>query len=141
MSARRILWAMLVTPLLALGACSDRSIEITPEHGITLQDRVIGAGAPVVEGSTVRAHYVVRLPDGTVLTDTRTAGNGEPHEWVVGDNTIIPGMNVAVMGMKMGGVRRAIIPPRSGYGKMGYAGKIPPNTDIIIDIELQSTLR
>lgn len=132
---------VLAPMLLSLGACRDRAISLSPENGIKYEDQVVGAGAPVVEGSQVRAHYVVRLPDGEVVVNTRTAGTGDPHEWVVGSETIIPGMNRAVIGMKMGGVRKAVLPPRAAYGKNGYAGKIPPNTDLIVYIELESTSR
>lgn len=131
---------MLLAASLLCG-CSDRAIELTPEQGIKYEDQIVGAGPPVEKGSRVRAHYVVRLPDGSVVVNTRTARDGDPHEWVVGDATIIPGMNHAVIGMKMGGVRKATLPPRAGYGKNGYAGIIPPNTDIIVYIELESTAR
>lgn len=126
---------------LTLASCRDRAIELSPEKGVAFEDQVVGAGPPVKEGSLIRAHYVVRLPDGTVLVNTRNAGDGNPHIWQVGSEAIIPGMNTAVIGMRMGGVRKATLPPRAAYGRMGYAGKVPPDTDLIVYIELESVIR
>ncbi|MCA9281177.1 MAG: FKBP-type peptidyl-prolyl cis-trans isomerase [Phycisphaeraceae bacterium] len=131
---------ILVTCALAMSACSDRAIELSPDKSIKFEDQVVGTGPPVKEGSMIRAHYVVRLPNGDVVVNTRSAGKGDPHIWQVGTEAIIPGMNKAVIGMRMGGVRKATLPPRAGYGRMGYADKVPPNTDLIVYIELESII-
>lgn len=141
MRHRRTRLMTLAWSVLVLTSCRDRAIELTPDKGIKFEDQVVGAGPPVKEGSLIRAHYVVRLPSGDVLVNTRKSGDGEPHIWQVGTQAIIPGMNKAVIGMRMGGVRKATLPPRAAYGRMGYAGKVPPETDLIVYIELESVIR
>jgi len=131
---------LLTLGVIAMSSCSDRAIELTPDKSIQYEDQVIGTGPQVKEGTLIRAHYVVRLPNGDVVVNTRSAGDGEPHIWRVGTEAIIPGMNKAVIGMRMGGVRKATLPPRAAYGRMGYADKIPPDTDLIVYIELVSIL-
>lgn len=132
---------LVVWSAIALSSCRDRAIELSPDKSIQFEDLVIGAGAPVREGSTIRAHYVVRLPSGEVIVNTRNAGDGEPHIWQVGSQAIIPGMNKAVIGMRMGGIRKVTLPPRAAYGRMGYADKVPPDTNLIVSIELESVIR
>jgi FKBP-type peptidyl-prolyl cis-trans isomerase len=56
---------------------------------------------------------------------------------VVGQNTVIKGLEMAVIGTKIGGTRRAIIPPSLAYGTAANpAAKIPGNAALVFDIAL-----
>jgi len=58
---------------------------------------------------------------------------------VIGSGTYIPGYEQGVVGMRVGGQRRVIIPPALAYGSAGSSGgQIPPNATVVFDITLTS---
>ncbi len=65
----------------------------------------------------------------------------EPFQFIQGDPRLIPGWNLGVDGMKVGGKRRIFIPWQIAYGVPGRPGSdpdhgVPPKADLIFDIEL-----
>jgi FKBP-type peptidyl-prolyl cis-trans isomerase FkpA len=116
----------------------------SPTGPATLQltDLSVGSGGEAVAGTTVVVHYTLWLYDpagtdskGTRLQSSRDANN--PFPFRLGTNAVIPGFEQAVTGMKVGGTRRAIVPPTLAYGSTG-SGSIPPNTWLVFEIELLS---
>jgi FKBP-type peptidyl-prolyl cis-trans isomerase len=79
----------------------------------------------------VLVHYVGRLKDGTVFDDSRA--RGQPAEFVV--NQLITGWAAAMPALKPGGRAEFFIPPHLGYGGL-RAGKIPPYSGLIFEVEL-----
>lgn len=71
---------------------------------------------------------------GTRLQSSRDAGT--PYSFRLGANAVIPGFEQSVTGMKVGGLRRAIVPPALAYGSQGSGTAIPPNTWLVFEIEL-----
>lgn len=53
------------------------------------------------------------------------------------DMPFVPGFKEAMLNMKKGEKLRAFIPSSLGYGSRGAGGVIPPNSDLIFDIEIQ----
>jgi FKBP-type peptidyl-prolyl cis-trans isomerase len=51
---------------------------------------------------------------------------------------VIEGWQKGVPGMKVGGTRRLIIPAAQAYGSSSPSASIPPNSDLVFDIELVS---
>lgn len=96
-------------------------------------DTVVGSGGEVTEGATITAHYTGALcKDGTIFQSSHDTG--EPVTF--GLNQVIKGWTRGVPGMKVGGVRRLIIPSALAYGSKRAASNIPPNSDLVFDIEL-----
>jgi len=101
--------------------------------GLYTQDRVVGTGAEASAGKTVSVHYTGWLPDGTQFDSSRGQA---PIEFVLGAHRVIAGWDEGLVGMKVGGQRRLVIPSDLGYGEDGYPGAIPPNSVLIFDTEL-----
>lgn len=101
---------------------------------LTASDDVAGAGAEVKAGDTVSVLYTGRLADGTVFDASSLHGN-EPFTFTVGAGAVIRGWDEGLLGMKVGGTRRLIIPADMAYGSQDL-GVIPPNSTLIFDIQL-----
>ena len=59
--------------------------------------------------------------------------------FTLGAGQVIRGWDLGVVGMKVGGQRRLIIPPDLGYGSAGN-GSIPPNATLLFEVELVEVL-
>lgn len=97
-------------------------------------DTVVGTGEVVKEGATVTAHYTGALvKDGTIFQSSHDGPN-QPIEFPL--SGVIPGWTQGVPGMKVGGTRRLIIPAPLAYGSSSPSANIPPNSDLVFDIEI-----
>ena len=97
------------------------------------QEVTIGTGAEAKPGTTVTVDYVGKLTDGTVFDSS--VERKQPLVFTLGAPGIIPGFQVGVNGMKVGGERLLSIPPSLGYGAE-QVGAIPPNSTLIFDVKL-----
>lgn len=101
------------------------------------QDIKIGTGADIITGKKVAVSYKGWLTDGTVFDESKLNENNElqPFVFTPGTGQVIAGWEQGIIGMKVGGIRRLVIPPVAGYGEQGQ-GPIPPNSVLIFDIQL-----
>ena len=98
-------------------------------------DLIEGTGDEVPENATITAHYTGALcKDGTIFQSSHDFG--KPITF--GLTQVIAGWTKGVPGMKVGGTRRLIIPSTLAYGSVRAAANIPPNSDLVFDIELVS---
>ncbi|MGH7445275.1 MAG: FKBP-type peptidyl-prolyl cis-trans isomerase [Longimicrobiales bacterium] len=111
----------------------DLSRMRTTDSGLYIEDIVEGTGAELSSGQTAVVHYSGWLPSGTQFDSSR---DGEPFETVIGQGRVIDGWDEGMIGMKVGGQRRLVIPPILAYGNGGAAGVIPPGATLVFDIEL-----
>jgi FKBP-type peptidyl-prolyl cis-trans isomerase len=92
-----------------------------------------GTGDVVQPGATITAHYTGALvKDGTIFQSSHDFGDAVTF----GLNQVIAGWTKGVPGMKVGGTRRLVIPAAQAYGAHSPAANIPPNSDLVFDIEL-----
>jgi FKBP-type peptidyl-prolyl cis-trans isomerase FkpA len=100
-----------------------------------------GHGAEATKGKVVVVHYTGWLydasaPEGKGRKFDSSLDRKVPFGFFLGEGKVIKGWDEGVAGMKVGGVRRLIIPPAMGYGERGAGGVIPPNATLIFDVEL-----
>ena len=102
-------------------------------------DAVVGKGKEAVAGKTVTVHYTGWLysPKSPKSQGPRfdSSVGCEPFSFPLGAGAVIKGWDQGVAGMKVGGKRTIIIPSALGYGARG-AGPIPPNANLIFEVEL-----
>jgi FKBP-type peptidyl-prolyl cis-trans isomerase FkpA len=101
---------------------------------LEIVDDVVGSGKDAKSGDTVRVHYTGTLMNGTVFDSSRD--HGTPFDFTLGAGSVIKGWDQGVVGMKVGGKRRLVIPQALGYGEAGSPPKIPSKAGLKFDIEL-----
>ena len=106
------------------------------EFGDELRAEIIkpGEGQEAKEGDKAIVHYVGVLEDGTKFDSS--VDRGEPFQFTLGAGQVIQGWDLGVVGMKIGEVRRLYIPSAYGYGEKGAGSTIPPNANLIFEVEL-----
>ncbi|AIE88166.1 FKBP-type peptidyl-prolyl cis-trans isomerase [Fimbriimonas ginsengisoli] len=92
-----------------------------------------GHGRSVQAGDSVQVHYIGKLTDGKKFDSSYD--RGQPMPVTVGRG-VIPGFTMGLLGMKEGEKRRVTIPSALGYGERGAGGVIPPNADLVFDLEI-----
>jgi FKBP-type peptidyl-prolyl cis-trans isomerase len=96
-------------------------------------DLETGTGETVNPGATITAHYTGALcKNGVIFQSSHDFGDAITF----GLGQVIKGWTKGVPGMKVGGMRRLVIPAGMAYGASSPASNIPANSDLVFDIEL-----
>ena len=104
------------------------------ESGLRYQILQKGSGSQATKGATVSVHYKGQLSDGTVFDSSYK--RKEPIEFALGTGQVIAGWDEGVALLNVGDKARFVIPSHLGYGAQGAGGVIPPNANLIFDVEL-----
>ena len=104
------------------------------ESGLRYQIIQKGSGSKATKGATVSVHYKGQLADGTVFDSSYK--RKEPIEFALGTGQVISGWDEGVALLNVGDKARFVIPSHLGYGAQGAGGVIPPNANLIFDVEL-----
>jgi FKBP-type peptidyl-prolyl cis-trans isomerase FkpA len=107
---------------------------ITTASGLQYEDLAEGSGQAARAGDTVEVHYTGWLTDGTQFDSSHN--HGSPFSFRLGAGKVIKGWDEGVAGMKVGGKRKLRIPAALGYGARGAGGVIPPNAELLFEVEL-----
>jgi len=125
----------LLCLVIGLAGCGGDSTTAPTDSGqVTTDDLVVGTGATAVAGDTLTVNYTGWLADGTQFD---TSYGKQPFVFPLGAGRVIPGWDMGIPGMKVGGKRRLIIPPSLAYGSTAY-GPIPANSTLKFEVELLS---
>ena len=112
---------------------------------LVIEDSKVGEGREAEKGLTISVHYTGWLLDAT-KNDKKgekfdsSLDRREPFTFVLGVGQVIKGWDDGFDGMKIGGSRTILIPSEMGYGSRGAGGAIPPNADLIFEVELLEIL-
>jgi peptidylprolyl isomerase len=114
--------------------------EVDPHLGpeptdLEVTDLSVGDGAEAQPGSTVSVHYV-GIAHSTGEEFDASYNRGEPLQFRLGVGQVISGWDNGVLGMKVGGRRRLVIPPHQAYGDRGAGGVIGPGETLIFVVDL-----
>ena len=100
--------------------------------GVKYVDEVVGTGATPGMTQTVTVHYTGKLASNGEVFDS-SVNRGQPATFRM--NGVIKGFSEGLSTMKEGGKRTVFIPASLGYGAAGN-GPVPPNADLIFEIQL-----
>ncbi len=125
--------AQETTPTTTTSAASGTSVTLEP--GLYYRDLKIGAGAEVTSSSSVQVHYRGRFANGKVFDASREKQIPTPFRVRVGSGDAVKGMERALVGMRLGGVRDMEIAPQFGYGP-NQTGKIPGGSTLFFEVEV-----
>jgi hypothetical protein len=117
---------------------------ITYPDGLKVIDLKVGTGAVAVSGKSVTMQYTGWLTSGPPPFDSSRNAGRSPFTFTLNASPeqVIPGWDEGILGMKVGGKRKLIIPPDLAYGPNGStdpntgAVVIPPNATLIFEVEL-----
>ena len=123
--------AAIEAELESLGAGFEKT-----SSGLRYQILQKGDGQKAQKNKTVSVHYKGQLSDGTVFDSSYK--RNQPIEFSLGMGHVIRGWDEGVALLKVGDKARFVIPSHLAYGSRGVGGVIPPNANLIFDVELIS---
>lgn len=149
--ARAVVPLALVLPWAGLQACVDATgppyplIEATDfapslnvdleamtrlDGGLYVEDLTLGDGTELTYDHQVVLAYDLHLPDGRLVLHQDSA------IFVMGCNDVVAGLEAGARGMRVGGRRRIVVPPRLGYGERApWPLEIPPFSILVYEVE------
>ena len=117
------LFFILIAPI-----CFAQELQITYDFE--------GEGLEIITHSKIQVHYLGKLENGKKFDSSYD--RGEPLSFQIGIKQVIEGWELGLIGMKVGGKRTLFIPSKLAYGQRGAGDLIPPNANLIFDVEIIS---
>ena len=133
----KLISCVFVLTMLVAG-CGD-STPTAPSANVPFStvDLRVGTGAEATTGRLVTVNYSGWLYNTAGVDNKGTRFDAGNFSYTVGQN-VITGFSQGTVGMRVGGLRRVIVPPNLGYGAQGNPPTIPGNQTLIFEIELVS---
>ena len=111
---------------------------IIMDNGLRYVDLETGSGAISETGMIVVVHLIGWLDDNGAkgMKFISTYDRGKPVSFKLGTDRVMKAWSAGVRGMKTGGKRRLLVPSKLGYGEKGVGETVPPNANLVFDVEL-----
>ena len=106
-----------------------------PPADLVVEDITVGDGPEAQPGQTATVHYV-GVAHSTGEEFDASWNRGQPFSFPLGGGRVIAGWDQGVVGMKVGGRRKLVIPPHLGYGNQGAGNVIKPGETLIFVVDL-----
>ena len=141
---RRFALVVAALALFGLRAGAEQAqVPAAPQQeSLTITDLVAGVGGEALPGMVCVVHYTGWLYD-PHAKDHRgrkfdsSHDRGQAFSFPLGGGLVIKGWDSGLVGMRVGGLRRLVIPPSLAYGDRNIGnGAIPPASTLIFEIEL-----
>ena len=136
---RRLAVIAFVAAIAIIAATTSAKEDVVRKgNGLVYKDVKVGTGAEAVPGKTVTVDYTGWIDEGDKKGKKfdSSLDRGDAFTFTLGMGQVIKGWDEGVAGMKVGGKRTLMIPASLGYGARGAGAAIPPNSDLIFDVEL-----
>ncbi|OOG48035.1 FKBP-type peptidyl-prolyl cis-trans isomerase [Rhodanobacter sp. C01] len=135
-------WLLTASMLLTAIAVLPVSAADGPS-GLVVIDRQVGTGAIARNDAQVELNYTGWLYDENAKDHhgakiDSSYDHGQTITFTLGEGKVIPGWERGIKGMRAGGKRTLLIPPKLGYGGRSVGKVVPPNASLVFDIELVS---
>jgi peptidylprolyl isomerase len=138
MNAKTWLAALAAGLCLLPAGCSDGLDESKAKEsktGLKVLDLQEGKGPAARRGDAVEVLYTGWLKADHSQFDSNQ-NRSAPFPFILGAGEVIRGWDEGVEGMREGGKRRLFIPSALAYGQRGAGRKIPPNADLVFEVEV-----
>jgi len=96
-----------------------------------------GTGEGAKARDNISVNYTGTLLDGTTFDSSLNPGR-TPFPYTLGQNQVIQGWELGLLGMKVGEKRKLTIPPELAYGADGRPPVIPQSATLIFEIDMLS---
>ena len=132
--------ALAATLALAVAACGGGGGGNTPTSPslnvpFSTTDLRVGTGTEATNGRRVSVNYTLWLYSTTGTDNKGTLIESGPYAYTLGGGGVIQGWERGIPGMRVGGLRRLIIPPDLAYGSQA-SSSIPANSTLVFEVEL-----
>jgi FKBP-type peptidyl-prolyl cis-trans isomerase FkpA len=132
-----------ILALLAVAACSKNNnsspnAPSTTSAPYSATDLVVGTGATAAAGNNVTVAYTGWLHDSSKPAAKGNQFDSNTITFVLGTGRVIRGWDQGIVGMRVGGQRRLVIPPELAYGNQSPSPAIPPNATLVFDVTLNA---
>ena len=112
---------------------ASRNMQVTrTQSGVYMQILRKGSGGAVKWGDPIATHYRGMFLDGKQFDSS--IDRGKPLAFRVGQ--MIPGWNEALITRNIGDKFVLLIPSHMAYGKRGFPGAVPPDANLIFEVEI-----
>jgi FKBP-type peptidyl-prolyl cis-trans isomerase len=136
---------LLTSLIMACGGGGDADLPdpgpvITTGSGLQYQVLKPGLGDTIRVNDFITVHYSLWLEDGTLINSTKEerGGSGRPYSTQLSPGGVITGWIEGIPGMRLGEIRKLIIPPDLAYGEEGLDSMVPPNSTLTFEVEAVS---